>query len=154
MGFMPHFKPSKKGGVWNYARRAWALARSTGGLDNLSIPHWYAGYAGLPSWYLSQSVRSKKMTESHCKRAMIVRMNYILDTGTGMVCRYQYVRQSERMFPRFIGNHLLWDRGCYITCSSGIDFNHLFRLDFDDLDRVLACTAKAFVNLCLPFIRG
>jgi len=92
------------------------------------------------------------MTEDHCKRAMIVRMNYILDTGTGLVNRYRYVRQSMRTFPRFLGNHLLWSRGYYNICSGGTDFNHLFRLDQPDLDRVLACTAKAFVNLCLPFL--
>jgi len=96
------------------------------------------------------------MTEDRCKRAMIVRMNYILDTGYGLVNRAHYVRQSLRTLPRYLGRHLLYDseQGYISICGERPDLNYLVRQDQGDLERTLACTAKAFVNLCLPYLEG
>jgi hypothetical protein len=134
--------------ILEHAQKVWARSPITG----LSVPHWYAGLYGVPSWHLRQPCRhNKKMDDKRKGLALLVRMNFILDFLPHL-SREERSRVDEFSRPRVLRMLLaragpIYDGSDY-RMVSGSRMNTSYALSMIyNWQRALACTVGNFVHL-------
>jgi len=149
--------PTTQRAVLRKAQDAWRQRPAE--IDNLSIPHWYAGLHGIPNWLLRQPANSPKMDEKRKALTFIVRMNYVLDFyhHFKMIDRtsafFCLPARRLRVFCRVFGP--IFSEGSYQLISVGQGMNTSYSLSNNyDWKRTLACTVGNFVHLAALVRKG
>jgi len=141
---------SKRSSVLQLAQKVWSMRPEH--INDLSIPHWYAGLYGVPDWHLRQPTSSLKL-EKQKGLALLVRMNYVLDYYHkfffGRARKMIYLSCPARALRTFYRSHgPPFAEGQYRVITPGVHMNTSYALSTRYCwQRALVCTVGNFVHL-------